>query len=106
MTDNERILKARGECRHGKGWVIRGDGEPICKVCGKPVFSAPNYDSDPAAWTLELYQWIESEGLVGTFCDELYKRIDVHMPCNSFEFVRATPAQKAQALARAIEERS
>ena len=129
MNINDRISKARGECRHGKGWVTHKDG-PMCKACGKHIYSAPKYDFDPAAWTPELHQWIEDEGLKHSFAMMLadtvsfdkcqhYSNHDGCLNCNEdavyipagcghsiFTFLSATPAQKAQALARAIEERS
>ena len=71
MTDNEIISQARGECRHAEFssffLPFSGKTRNECKACDKKWMGdnnqVPQYDSDPAAWTPELYQWIEDEGL-------------------------------------------
>ena len=121
MTINERISKARGECRHKEFDFVKR----ICLKCklsigkGIPISDIiPQYDSDPAAWTPELYQWIEDEGLdeqmqcwlYAVLHDEpeVYGKGQPIIIGSLFMWmiIKATPLQKATALSRAIEERS
>ena len=111
MTDNERISKARGEKYYSRKMATLSLTRGMT-----PDKLSPEYDSDPAAWAPELYQWIEKEGLVYKYCHALDDIMDIQGLHNSFtdglgiyglfELLKAIPAQKAQALARAIEERS
>ena len=119
MEINERISKARGECIHKSG---KRDGG-CCVDCGViapyTVNAAPLYDSDPTAWAPELYQWIDEENLAVSFILNLRDVVsdigslvyicpdtETFNEAEAFFLLSATPAQKAQALARAIEERS
>ncbi|KKK76926.1 hypothetical protein LCGC14_2858770 [marine sediment metagenome] len=108
MDINNTISRARGECRHDSTY-LKGVAH-YCVLCHQFHKGATSYDSDPAAWTPELYQWIEGEGLVIAFIKQLEILVGItHLTglINSMFFVlKATPLQKATALAKAIEERS
>ncbi len=91
MNDNQVISKCRGE-------------NPV------PMFGLIKYDYNSGAWTPELFQWIESEGLELEFtkhivniaiCDELMSKDPL---LRWYAVAKATPQQKASALRRAIEE--
>lgn len=96
MTDNERISKAQG------------------LLCIHTQVECPKYDSDPAAWTPELYQWIEDEGLAIEFTMQVREIVIRESGTSGYLghteitwwILKATPAQKAQALAKAIEDKS
>ena len=117
MTDNERISKVRFDIvkmlnprtpyfQPKIPYYQMGEFKPFgWERC-------PDYSGDPAAWTPELYQWIENEGLWDAYLDflcivttgySLDRGLDIPQLT---AMLKATPAQKAQALARAIEERS
>ena len=128
MTANERISKARGECRHPE-WNDENDNHVHCEKCKIPwdfPMRSILYDSDPAAWLPEHYQWIEDEKgcaplgltLKQVFAINLHKvlggrRLEYGKSCGSptisperlFEIIKATPLQKATALDRALKER-
>ena len=118
MTANERISKAKGECRHDT--VPRKGEQHKCKLCGKWHTGPTQYDSDPAAWSPEHFQWIEEEGLWRSYIKTLGK-----MLCNKDTMDEldgtliafkegldrgawlvhiATPLQKATALDAALRE--
>ena len=65
---------------------------------------------DPAAWTPELYEKIESNPIAINFIAALEDEVMLDMPfpresvSMSWLFLKATPAQKAQALSRALQE--
>lgn len=66
----------------------------------------PFYDSDPAAWTPELYQKMIEDDKAKRFT-EVLEQISKR-PCSpqiaiKFRLVSSTPLQKANALARVIE---
>jgi len=92
MTNNEIISKAKG------GWVARP------------------YDYDNNLWNSLHFQWIEDAGLVANFVRHLRNLTDSVMVFDIdnmgetsiygvFIFIKSTPEQKAEALARAIKER-
>ena len=119
MTDNERISKWRGECRH----VFNRGG--YCNHCHKSdteldwgYKDSPrqDYSGDPSAWTPKLFERIRKKKLWEMFSQNLYKPLDcsslIQRPREApdyinwhavFALIKATPAQKASALARAIE---
>lgn len=118
MNDNQVISEWRGECRHEwkeygarqmQGWY------KICQKCGVELntsnykqFDVPDY-TDPAAWDEALFDEIRKDGLV--YVDFMEDMINT---CKGdkgflendfmFELIRATPAQKAKALSKAIRE--
>jgi hypothetical protein len=72
-----------------------------------------NYEHDPIAWTPELFDRIEDAGLANMFVSFLAHGIPMCQSLHAsvkkpkelaFMFTRSTPAQKAAALAKAIEE--
>lgn len=114
MTPNEIISKARGECRHE--WIKKGRPhfhDYNCSECNlwenAPLSQAPDYSTDPSAWDSELYQWIEERGLATSFEAHL-----INIASNGkyilgdimagWELIKSTPAQKAEALSKAIRE--
>jgi hypothetical protein len=114
MDNNSIISEARGECRHVDGFIaIRcpflGFQCVKCNEQFKRKMKVTDY-SDPSAWTPELYQWIESEGLWNTYLDYLCiattgKSLDRGLDIEQLTaMLKATPAQKAEALSRAIQE--
>lgn len=116
MTDNEIISKARGECRHEDavdvGIAILDMRCPCGAEAREPhtmseLYPIPDYSNDPAAWTPELYQFIEDEGLQDKFIEYLKNIVDTHWPKASYEFdlIKSTEAQRARALAMALKER-
>lgn len=120
MTDNQVISNARGECRHK--WLTKQDAMQgmyfICDKCDKRwVGILPldtDYSGDPSAWDDELYKWIEDEGLSTEMQYWLYTYNcdDTEIQCvkhslvigsvTMWELIKASPAQKASALAIAI----
>jgi hypothetical protein len=130
--NNQVISNARGECRHKWESIAVSQNtleiEFECKVCHKrqaiPNDGAlpccpTNYDSAPSAWSPELFQWIEDEGLYILFTQKLYDTVSAKYPtCPShvkahnysqwldFKMITASPQIKAQALASTIKERS
>ncbi len=121
-ADNEVISKWRGECRHEGHHYENGryGGFSKCHTCGREdddqyrfMDDVINYDSDPSAWTPELYQKIEDAGLWKQFalnivCEHIpnFNEIKLYGKIinTAWEGIKATPEQKASALARAIEE--
>jgi len=112
MTANERISRWRGEKR-----TCGPSKHPdICK-CGALRLKggclyddAPDYTTDPAAWTPELWRAIYVEPMWFTFLDylciattggSLDRGLQIHQLS---EMLKATPAQKAEALSKAIAE--
>jgi hypothetical protein len=108
MTPNEIISKARGECRH----VFNRGG--YCNYCHKSDSeldwhlgkSEQDYSTDPSAWDSELYEWIEERVLN-------LRMVELIIPLDCFErgfpdirwhILKSTPAQKAEALSKAIRE--
>jgi hypothetical protein len=117
MEPNEVISKWRGD--------MQGDMECILPVtkdcpnvpsketcpneCDWHVIPHPNYESDPAAWTPELFDRIEGAGLMAPFMFELngsFPDIPKGISIIGWQFLalKSTPAQKAEALSRAIQE--
>lgn len=111
MTDNERISKLMGE-----GFVCQEGGlEYDCTSVGLDCRECDHwgyreYDTFEATWTPELYKAIEDAGLVESYCNHLR---DICMNddwCGQNEYylewfkLKATPAQKTSALARALQE--
>lgn len=124
MTDNERISKWRGECRHNNtdysNHMVAG-GYRKCLDCGRVADGnyecacfyddVISYDSDPAAWTPELYKAIEDAELDIAYIFELGAVLKIFISEPTRLNARgiwlchiATPAQKASALARVLEE--
>ena len=70
--------------------------------------SCDDFEGDPGAWTQELYRKIEVAGLWVSFKHELWQIFIAHewtehqRKVTTGDTVRATPEQKAEALARAI----
>lgn len=112
MTPNGIISKRRGECRHEAKPKNPKYSYPIfaykCKHCDELIRTGREHNtdySDPAAWTPELYDWIEGEGLKNHFIHMLWIELVKNGKKNmEFQFMRTTPEQKALALSRAIEE--
>lgn len=126
MTPNEIISARRGECRHTDHHYENGryGGYYSCNNCNRTHNSndygdffgdVTNYSTDLAAWDSDLYEWIEGEGLWGEFRDTLCNMLmsEYDIPANTEIgtiktlfgiLIKATPPQKAEALARAIEE--
>lgn len=123
MTLNEVLSKWLGECRHeldrkypDRYWP--GVGKLKCKHCDYEVMvpcatanlTAPNYENDPGAWTPDLFKRIEEAGLWTSFKHELWQIFIAHewkeyqRKVTTGDTVRSTPAQKAEALSRAIQE--
>jgi hypothetical protein len=118
VTDNEVISKRRGECRHESSeWVdndINAGAEYYCGDCGEYYYYQVEgkklvYDSEPSAWDDKLYREIEEKGLVNSFIAYLMSILftnvnDVPKTDGGvmFALMSATPAQKASALAQAI----
>ena len=115
MKINERIdrwyLESQGykEGPAPKRWscgveigMLKGD-DAFCLQC-----MGVGYDSDPATWTPALYQAIEDAELVIRFIEILHEVSDDYTlrfgAFSSFWHMAVTPVQKAEALARAIEE--
>ncbi|KKN43520.1 hypothetical protein LCGC14_0702430 [marine sediment metagenome] len=130
MTDNGRISKWIGECRHEPkhdphdGWH--------CDKCEMGFESKPTnikYYSDPAAWTPALYKAIEDAGLKVSFTIGLLIQLGItteaaeklrvledaekRHECSKlglalfdiFDILQAaTPAQQSAALSRALQE--
>ena len=116
MTPNqiisERYLKSKGykkgpapdkwSCDAKTGWFKEGDS--MCLDC-----MGTNY-SDIEAWTPELYDWIEGEGLWISFKLELWQIfikdewVNHKRKVTTSDTVRAYTEQKAEALSRAIGE--
>lgn len=108
---NDTISRWLGECRH--------EGGRKCTKCGQRVLRFPtvsalnkDYENDESAWTQELYRKIEEAGLRDKFVDQfifLTGESDDTL-INDFLFMwlslKSSPAQKAEALARAIKEES
>ncbi len=115
MTDNERVEK----------WWLDINGyadEEICEAMGQRYVSPiskgglqlgpipiPKWRT-VTAWTPKLFQKIEDAGLVESYCNHLR---DICMNddwCGQNEYylewfkLKATPAQKTSALARALQE--
>jgi hypothetical protein len=122
MTPNEIISKARGECRHEREYENHKSNYVLysykngyryrCSKCKKLYVNWPdntNY-SDPSAWDSELYQWIEERGLVAEFLKHLKyitqtnNMIGTVMEFAFWRIAKSTPAQKAEALSKAIRE--
>jgi hypothetical protein len=83
------------------------DNEIISKFAGTLGMPDMRYDSYAELWTPELYQKIEDAGLIDEFCEDLCKLVwpdEFDQSQAMFEILRATPAQKASALAKAIKE--
>jgi hypothetical protein len=86
-----------------------------CALCKKKYAesygNAPtDYESDPSAWTPELFDKIEEAGLISRFTSYVigkrYHNIEgrVFTEIEAWEVIRSTPTQKSAALAKAIEE--
>lgn len=107
MTDNERISKWLGECRHPDAYVIDVSHHE-CPDCHKRFndreLSQLYYDSDPGAWTPALYQKIEDAGITEDFCEELPEIKGPYDYHGKMAVLKATPAQKTAALVRALQE--
>ena len=118
MTDNERISKLMGD-----GFVCQEGGlEYDCTSVGLDCRECDHwgyreYDTFEATWTPELYKAIEDAGLVVPFILNLRDVIsdiggDIYIcpdtesfnEVETFFLVQATPAQKTNALARALQE--
>jgi len=123
MTPNEIISKARGECRHNGNYNKSNDiVECECGFKGKDghqwhwhlenvigrgasesgALTRLDYDKNPSAWGSDLYQWIEERGLKARFRDHLMMIIQTSD--SLWGLIISTPAQKAEALTRAIQE--
>jgi hypothetical protein len=111
MTPNEVISKWRGECRHNFPFAVSPEGNSQCSGCKEEyppnnVQWPPDYTTDPAAWTPELFDRIEEAGLKKKFVYHLGIQLDAGLHTSIAQFgwlyARSTPAQKAEALSRAI----
>jgi hypothetical protein len=116
MTPNKVISKWLGECRHedikGRGVGQKGVVAYVCQSCKecstfKGDYRVPDYENDPAAWTPELFDRIEGEGLDDRFILLLIPNStwETGKPYPRWHCARSTPAQKAEALSRAITEK-
>lgn len=123
MGNNEVISRARGDvsglCKDGGLWEY-WDGW-ICENCGATGdWNTPEadehdvpikkYDSDPAAWNEEMFTWIEGEGLANLFGAHIIRVMGGSFMKDGltgalYKAMKSTPAQKAEALVRAIKER-
>ena len=117
MTANERISQARGDKE--RLFPMRGNAFQRWRCTEISPEDLPQYDSDPAAWTPEHYQWIEDEGLHEKFIRGLFMLMgarqlifpgqdgmnDTIKWVGIFHLIKATPLQKATALDRALKER-
>ena len=128
-VNNQIISKWLGECRHELLLKLRIDiydmeteGYKVgwstkwfnwCPICGEcrhyDMDEIPDYKNDPAAWSADLYNKIDATALYVLFTSIL-KEMTVGTSIASLtarhamRLLRATPSQKAEALARAIKE--
>ena len=101
MTANERISKAKGEKYYSRRMATLSLNRGITSDN-----LSPQYETDPAAWSPEHYQWIEDEGLKNYFTHQLWIELVKRGKKNmEFEFTKATPLHNATALDRALKER-
>lgn len=120
MSGNENIEISlwRGECRHPDGYV-KAVNSHYCPDChtsfNDKQLGQLYYDSDPSAWDDNIYKEIEEKGLVKSFELGIYfslwakgEKCDINNPEHStlYRAIKATPPQKASALAMAIKEAS
>lgn len=119
--DNKGRVKWTKDIRGRKSPALGYTITFLCHGCGAKftgkVTTPKAYDTDPAAWDEALYQEIEKATIHQEFsqhlcmilsgCEECRDEEDI---CGGaafqvyFAFIRATPAQKAAALAKAIRE--
>jgi hypothetical protein len=127
MNSNQIISQARDDYQnhffipHPEQGLVAGR---VCQFCGIDYFDVDHRDEDaaicprnqvdystPEAWTPELFEWIEGEGLWHVFMFYLqetiagYTNLPPYHEKTTWEFIKSTPEQKARALARAIGER-
>jgi len=133
MTNSQIISKARGDkilVVHGWAAGIYYLYCPTCKRgidtatklthCTRPDCKPPDYENDPGVWTPEFFKWIEGRGLHLKMCAwlillmgddgtmdtsvEVDSITTVFLDATLWPILKSTPAQKTEALVRALQE--